>query len=33
MIEITEKAREKLLESVKEHGANPAVRIYVAGSG
>lgn len=33
MIEITDKAREKLLESVKEHGANPAVRIYVAGSG
>lgn len=33
MIEITEKAREKILESVKEHGPNPAVRIYVAGSG
>jgi Fe-S cluster assembly iron-binding protein IscA len=33
MIEITEKAREKLLESVKEHGTDPAVRIYVAGSG
>ena len=33
MIELTETARDKLLESVKEHGENPAVRIYVAGSG
>lgn len=33
MIQITDKAREQLVESLKEHGENPAVRIYVAGSG
>lgn len=33
MIEITDLAREKLLESLKDQGENPAVRVYVAGSG
>jgi len=33
MIEITDKAREMLLESVRDQGENPAERIYVAGSG
>ena len=33
MIEITQQAREKLLESLKGHGENPAVRVYIAGSG
>lgn len=33
MISITESAREKLLESLKEHGDNPGLRLYVAGSG
>lgn len=33
MIQITDHAKEKLLESVKDQGENPAVRIYVAGSG
>ncbi len=33
MIHITEGARTKLLESVKDEGAEPAVRIYIAGSG
>jgi hypothetical protein len=33
MIEITESAREMLLESLKGQEANPAVRVYVAGSG
>lgn len=33
MIEVTDKAREKLLESLKEHGENPSVRVYIAGSG
>lgn len=33
MIEITETAREKLLESVRGQGESPAVRVYVAGSG
>lgn len=33
MIEVTDKAREKLLESLKEHGDNPCVRVYIAGSG
>ena len=33
MIEITEKAKEKIKESVAEHGTNPAVRVYIAGVG
>jgi Fe-S cluster assembly iron-binding protein IscA len=33
MIEMSDKAREKLLESLKQHGENPAVRVYIAGSG
>lgn len=33
MISISEMAREKLLETLKEHGENPALRVYVAGSG
>lgn len=33
MIHITEEARVKLLESVKDEGEEPTVRIYVAGSG
>ncbi len=33
MIRVTEQARGKLLESLKEHGDRPAVRVYVAGSG
>lgn len=33
MIEVTDKAREKLLESLKAHGENPSVRVYIAGSG
>ena len=33
MIELTDLAREKLLESLKQHGENPCVRVYIAGSG
>jgi Fe-S cluster assembly iron-binding protein IscA len=33
MIQVTETATEKLREALKEHGQNPAVRVYVAGSG
>ena len=34
MIEITQSAKEKLLESLKgQEDENPAVRIYVAGTG
>ncbi len=33
MIEITATAREKLKESLQEHGENPAVRIYISGMG
>lgn len=33
MIDLTDLAREKLLESVRGHGDNPAVRVYIAGSG
>ncbi len=33
MIEITDKAKKKLKESVAEHGASPAVRVYIAGVG
>ncbi len=33
MIQITESAKEKLLESLKGQQENPAVRIYVAGNG
>ena len=33
MLEVTEVAREKVLESVKQYGENPAVRVYIAGSG
>lgn len=33
MIEITELARQKLMESLQDQGDNPAVRVYVAGSG
>jgi len=33
MIQISEAATEKLKEALKEHGENPAVRVYVAGSG
>jgi len=33
MIEITESAKEMLLESLKGQEANPSVRVYVAGSG
>lgn len=33
MVQISETAKEKLIEALKEHGENPAVRLYVAGSG
>ena len=33
MIQITQSAREKLLESLQGQGDNPAVRVYIAGSG
>ena len=33
MIQVSEKARDKLIESLKDQGQNPSVRIYVAGSG
>lgn len=33
MIRVSEKARDKLVESLKDQGENPAVRVYIAGSG
>ncbi len=33
MIEITDVAKEKLLESLRDQEVNPGVRIYIAGSG
>lgn len=33
MIQITDVAKEKLLESLKGQEVNPAVRIYIAGTG
>lgn len=33
MIQLTETARKKLLEALKEQPTNPAVRLYIAGSG
>jgi hypothetical protein len=33
MILVTGKARDKLVESLKEQGENPAIRVYIAGSG
>ena len=33
MIQLTELAREKLLEALKEQDSQPSVRVYIAGSG
>jgi Fe-S cluster assembly iron-binding protein IscA len=33
MINVTEKAVEKIQEALKEKGENPAIRVYIAGSG
>lgn len=33
MIRVSERAAEKLVDSLKGQGENPAVRVYIAGSG
>jgi hypothetical protein len=33
MIRVSEKAKDKLVDSLKDQGENPSVRVYIAGSG